>query len=100
MAIARVWRGWTLRNGADAFEERVRSHVPKLRENSGFVSMQLLRKDADTETEFVTVTCFRSLDDVKAFAGLDYGRAVIPEPLRNLILRVDEEVKHYSVVEG
>jgi len=95
--IVRIWRGWTSRVNADAFELRVRTHAPTLARSSGFGGMRLLRIDGDTESEFVTLTTFDSLDDVKAFAGVDYTSAVIPEALRSLIARVEPVVGHYSV---
>jgi len=58
---------------------------------------RLLRTDGDAETEFVTLTSFDTLDDVKAFAGEDYAKAVIPEALRALIARVEPAVGHYTV---
>lgn len=95
--IVRLWRGWTSRDNADAFETRVRTHAPTLARSRGFRGMRLLRTDGDAETEFVTLTTFDSLDDVKAFAGEDYAKAVIPEALRALIARVEPVVGHYAV---
>jgi heme-degrading monooxygenase HmoA len=93
----RIWRGWTRREDADRFEERVRAHAPTLTRTRGLQGMHLLRSDGLVETEFVTVTRFASLDDVVAFAGNDYAKAVIPENLRGLIVRVDDQVRHYAL---
>lgn len=95
--IVRLWRGWTSRENADAFELRVRTHSPTLARSRGFRDMRLLRTDGPAETEFVTLTTFDSLDDVKAFAGENYTQAVIPEALRLLIARVEPAVMHYCV---
>mgnify|MGYP001216176342 CR=1 FL=1 len=95
--IVRIWRGWTARDNADVFETRVRTHAPTLARSRGFRGMRLLRTDGDAETEFVTLTSFDTLDDVKAFAGEDYAKAVIPEALRALIARVEPAVGHYTV---
>ena len=95
--IARVWRGWTMQANADAYEAGVRAHAPKIAQSQGFCSMHLLRNDGEHECEFVTVTCFATMDDVRSFAGAAYTRAVIPEALRSVITRVEPEVRHYTV---
>jgi hypothetical protein len=38
-----------------------------------------------------------SLDDIRAVAGADYERAVIPEERRSLLTRWDENASHYDV---
>ena len=95
--ILRLWRGWTSRENADAFEARVRTHAPTLAKSQGFQSMRLLRTDGEAESEFVTLTCFDSMDDIRAFAGDDYAKAVIPDALRLLVTRVEPVVGHFSV---
>ena len=95
--IVRIWRGWTKQENADAYEAGVRAHAPKLAQLQGFRNMQLLRHDGEHECEFVTVTSFETMDDVRSFAGEDYTRAVIPEALGSVIERVEPEVRHYAL---
>lgn len=97
MTVVRVWRGWTSPQAADQFAERVRAHLPVLGETPGLLRMDLLRSDGPWETEFVTITQFATMDDVIAFAGEQYRRAVIPEMLQAVILRVEPDVRHYMV---
>jgi hypothetical protein len=37
------------------------------------------------------------LDDIRAIAGADYERAVIPAERRSLLTRWDEKAAHYEV---
>ena len=71
--IARIWRGWTNAEDADAYEHLLREVVyPGLKTIVGYCGGYVLRQDRGSETEFVTVNLFESLDAVKAFAGPDY----------------------------
>ncbi|HSU15596.1 hypothetical protein [Longimicrobium sp.] len=100
--ICRIWHGWTTPANADAYERLLRTeifHAIEGREIAGFRGIQLLRRDAGAEVEFVTLMWFDSLDAVRAFAGDDYERAVVPESARALLARFDERSAHYPVVE-
>ncbi len=96
--IARVWRGATRREDADAYVAYLEEDsLPAARALPGSGGTFVLhRRDGDLE-EFVTVLLFDSLDDVAAFAGEDLERAVFfPEDDRFLVER-DLEVRHYEV---
>jgi heme-degrading monooxygenase HmoA len=97
--IARVWRGWTTPENADAYEEFLRTTMfPSIHRISGFLGADLLRRDDGDEVAFVTVTRFESLESVRAFAGDDYERAVIEPEAQKLLSRNDERSEHYEVV--
>jgi antibiotic biosynthesis monooxygenase (ABM) superfamily enzyme len=97
--IARLWRGWTSRANAQAYEEFLRTQMfPSIHRVPGFLGADLLRRPAGEEIAFVTITRFESLDAVRAFAGEDYEQAVIePEALR-LLSRYDDRSEHFEVV--
>jgi heme-degrading monooxygenase HmoA len=100
--ICRVWHGWTAPENADAYERLLREEVFAAIEGwgiAGFRGIQLLRRDAGAEVEFSTVMWFDTLDDVGAFAGEDYERAVVPPAARALLARFDERSAHYDVRE-
>ena len=42
--------------------------------------------------------CFDTLDAVRAFAGDDYERAVVPPKARALLARFDARSQHYEVI--
>ena len=66
----------------------------------GYRGIELLRRDAGGETEFMTVMRFDSLRDVRAFAGQNYETAVVPPKARALLARIDEQAAHYTLAEG
>ena len=96
--IARVWRGWTKTEDADAYEHLLRSVVyPGLKSISGYQGGYILRQDQADETEFVTVNLFESLDAVKAFAGSEYEVPVFEPEARRLLSKVEPIAHHYDV---
>ena len=83
--IVRLWRGWTTAPNADAYETLLRDQIlPGIRQRriDGFRGIELLRRAAGEEVEFVTLMWFDSLDAVRAFAGADHEVAVVPPPAR------------------
>jgi len=97
--IARVWRGWTRPHDADAYAEflsaqlfpAVAARVP------GFRGGDVLQRHEDSEVEFLVVTFFDSLDDVRSFAGDRIEAPVIEPEAARLLIRGDERVEHYDV---
>jgi heme-degrading monooxygenase HmoA len=97
--IARIWHGATKPENADAYESHlVPELLPGLSEKQGFQRSHLLRRAAGDEVEFITIILFDSLDDVRALAGEDYERAVIPADRLPLLTRYDARAAHYEVV--
>jgi heme-degrading monooxygenase HmoA len=96
--IARVWRGWTKPENADAYEKLLREVVyPGLQRIDGYGGGYIFRQNMAEETEFVTVNLFVSLAAVKAFAGPDYDRPVFEPEARRLLSRVEPTARHYEV---
>ena len=97
--IARVWRGWTPPQNADAYEQFLRTRMfPSIHRVPGYLGADLLRRDTGDEIAFVTITRFESLESVRAFAGEDYEQAVVEPEARALLSRFDERSEHYEVV--
>ena len=100
--ISRIWHGWTTPGNADAYEELLRTEIFTHivgRGISGFENIQLLRRDAEAEVEFVTIMRFESLAAVREFAGDDYEVAVVPPSAQALLARYDPRSTHYMVRE-
>jgi len=97
--ITRVWHGWTTHANAAAYEQLLRDDVlPGIDRIVGFAGASLLRRETADGVEFVTLTRWNSLDAVRAFAGEDYERAVVPPEARALLSRFDETSLHYETV--
>jgi heme-degrading monooxygenase HmoA len=98
--ISRVWYGWTTPANADAYESLLKSEIfvgIQNRQIRGYRGIQLFRRNLGDEVEFVTVMWFDSIEAVRAFAGEDYEKAVVPPKARTLLLRFDQRSQHYEV---
>jgi len=98
--ISRVWHGWTTPRNADGYETLLKTQIfPGIvaRKIKGFRRIELLRRAAGREVEFVTVMWFESLEAVKAFAGDAWEEAVVPPAARTLLARFDVRAQHYDI---
>ena len=98
--IARIWHGWTTPGNADKYEELLKEEIfvgIQNRRIRGFRNIQLLRRKAGEEVEFITIMLFDSLDAVREFAGEDCEAAVVPENARKVLSHFDERSQHYEV---
>jgi heme-degrading monooxygenase HmoA len=99
--IARIWHGWTAPDDADKYEALLKDEILvgiQNRRIRGFKNMQLLRREAGGEVEFVTIMLFDSMDAVRRFAGVDFEAAVVPDKARGILLRFDERAQHYDII--
>ena len=97
--IFRIWHGWTTHDNADAYQRIVQDEVFAMiaeKKVAGYHGIDLLRRNAGDEVEFVTIMRFDSLDAVKAFAGADYDRSFVPPQARAVLKRFDERAQHYD----
>jgi len=98
--ISRLWHGWTAPENADGYEALIRSTVfPGIlaRGIGGLERLELLRRPAGGEVEFVTIMRFASWDAVEAFAGPDREVSVVPPAARAVLSRFDEKAQHYEI---
>ena len=101
--VARIWRGWTTVENADAYQAVAEQEVfPAIiaRDIPGLRGAHLTRaEDAlNGEVEFTTIIWFDSLDSVKDFMGEDYRRAHVPDNARAVLKRFEPEARHFHVV--
>lgn len=102
--VARIWRGWTTIENADAYEAVVDGEVlPAIfaRSIPGLVGAHLLRADKveDDEVEFTTIMWFESLDSVRNFMGEDYERSHVPANAQAVLKRFDRTAKHLHILD-
>jgi heme-degrading monooxygenase HmoA len=101
--ISRIWHGWTTKANAETYEEMLKEEIftgIQNRNIPGYRGIQLLRREAGEEVEFVTVMMFDSLESVRAFAGEDYEAAVVPHKARAVLAHFDVRSQHYEVRSG
>lgn len=100
--ISRIWHGWTTPGNADKYEALLKEEMFAGilgRHIRGFRDIQLLRRSASGEVEFITIMRFDSIDAVREFAGEDYEAAVVPAKARAVLARFDARSQHYEIME-
>lgn len=96
--IARLWKGWTTPENADAYERLLQETVlPGLRQIYGYRGGYVMRQNGSEEVEFAVLNLFDSLDAVRAFAGPDYTIAQFEPEARRLLSKVEPIARHYEV---
>lgn len=97
--ILRLWRGWTTKENAPAYEAFLRDELfPAIYGKSipGFHGIKLVRHDAPDEIEFMTIMRFDSIEAIKAFAGDRYEDAVILPKAHAVLSRFEPQASHYE----
>ena len=99
--ISRIWHGYTTKENADTYQRLLESEIfvgIKNRNINGYKGIQLLRRELGSETEFITVMWFDSIDAVKEFAGQDFENAVVPDKAQRVLSHFDKTSQHYKVL--
>ncbi len=92
-----MWRGWTSLAAADDYERFLLEELfPSMRGIDGFLGADVLRRSDGDEVAFITLTRFRSLDDIAAFAGHDVDVPVIEPKAAELLAHFDPRAVHYE----
>ena len=95
--IGRIWHGWTTPEKADSYENLLKTEIfPGIaaKKVDGYRGIQLLRRPADGEVEFITIMWFDSWEAVRQFTGEDYEQAYEAKKLL-----ADPAKKHLNIAE-
>ena len=97
--IARIWRGATRTEDADAYLDYVNeTGFTQYRATPGNRGVLALRRVVDGRAELLLVTLWESEEAIRRFAGDDIGQAVFyPEDERFLVEKEDR-ASHFDVV--
>lgn len=98
--IARIWYGYTVKENADGYENLLRTevfHWIESKQIKGYHGIQLMRKEGEDETTFITIMWFDELQNIIDFAGSDYEKAVVLPEAQALLKRYDARSQHYEV---
>jgi heme-degrading monooxygenase HmoA len=94
--IVRVFRAVAQPGREAEFERMLReASIPMLDGRDGLISQYFGRPVASNANEFVAVTVWEDLDSLRAFAGDDWEKAVVPEEERPII--AESRIQHYEV---
>ncbi len=97
--VVRIWRGRVPRKKADAYARFLAERaVPDYRSVPGNLAVYVLRRDLEDAVEFTTLTLWRDLEAIRAFAGEDYARAKYYPEDRDFLLDFPPFVEHHEVV--
>jgi heme-degrading monooxygenase HmoA len=97
--IARIWRGITTSENADAYLAYLeRTGLAAYRATPGNRAALALRRIAGGRAEFLLVTLWTSQDAIRAFAGPELDRAVFYPEDDHFLIERGEQVDHFDVV--
>ena len=95
--IARIWRGRTARARADEYQAYLYEHgIRPLEEKA--LGVQLLREDRETDSEFVTISYWESVEAMSRFAGPDPRRIHHLERDPEFLLEMPQGVQVLAIV--
>lgn len=98
--VARQWKGIVKPGEGPAYIAHLRREtLPQLRRTAGFAYATIMHRDVEDGIEFVVTTYWHSIGAIKAFAGEDVTRAVVPPAARALMVRYDDRAVHYDIVQ-
>lgn len=90
--IARIWRGRTPRARADEYETyNYEAGIRPLIEKA--LGVQTFREDRETESEFITISYWESVEAMSAFAGADPTRIHHLERDAEFLIELPTEVQ-------
>ena len=96
--IARMWRGWTRTEDADAYVAYVNeTGIAGYRGTPGNLGAWILRRESEGRTEFVTLSFWESIDAIRAFAGDDVERAVFYDEDDRFLVDRETTVIHWHL---
>ena len=95
--IARIWRGRTTRARADEYGRYLYDHGIKPLEEKA-LGVQLFREDRETESEFVTISYWESVEAMSRFAGDDPRRIHHLKRDPEFLIELPSEVQVLDIV--
>jgi len=96
--IARHWTGLVKKDRADDYiAHLINDTFKQLARIEGFIKASILKRELFEGVEFLIITNWRSLEAIKQFAGENSESAVVPKKAQEMMIRYDQQVKHYEV---
>ena len=97
--IVRMWHGKVPTSKAEAYGEFVKERaIPDYQSVDGNISVHILKRQEGDITHFITLTFWKDLDSIKAFAGEDVETAKYYPEDKDFLLEFEPKVLHYEMV--
>ena len=96
--IARIWKGVTKKEDTKRYLAYLRATGLKdYAANKGNLGTYVLTRQVGANTEFLLLSLWKSMDDVKGFAGEEVEKAVYYPADKEFLLGMVPKVDHYEV---
>jgi len=96
--ISRMWHGRVPTSKAKSYREFLNARaIPDYRSVAGNISVHILERNDGDVTHFITLTFWKNLDVIKAFAGEDIETAKYYPEDKDFLLEFEPKVVHYEV---
>lgn len=97
--IARMWHGRVPASKAEAYRKFLNDRaIPDYQSVEGNLSVHILERTERDITHFITLTFWKDLDSIKAFAGDEVETAKYYPEDNDFLLEFEPKVVHYEVV--
>lgn len=97
--IVRMWHGRVPASKAKAYREFVTGRaIPDYQSVKGNISVHVLERTEGDVTHFMTLTFWKDLESIKAFAGEAVETAKYYPEDQDFLLEFEPTVVHYEVV--
>ena len=97
--FVRMWHGKVPAAKAGAYREFLNARaIPDYQAVEGNLSVHILERSEGAITHFITLTFWRDMDSIKAFAGEDVNTAKYYPEDQDFLLEFEPNVIHYEVV--
>lgn len=97
--IVRMWHGRVITSKAQAYREFLEARaIPDYSSVDGNLSVHILERREGDVTHFITLTFWRDMDSIRAFAGENVETAKYYQEDKDFLLEFEPTVVHYEVV--
>ena len=96
--VARMWHGRVPDARAEEYYAYLKSAgIVRLEQIPGNLGADVLTSSRDGVTEFIVISYWRSLDDIKAYAGADIEKAHNLPRDAEFLIEPETNVRHFTV---
>ncbi len=97
--ISRQWKGIVKEQSHDEYVSFLKNVVLKDASTlSGYCGASIYERELDGAYEFMVATNWVDLASIKAFAGEDINKAMVPEEAQHMMISYDKTALHYDVL--